>query len=232
MANVSTIALCTPIIASNAIFSARRADRSVDSFEEQPLYSIANANIALAQTLKGARAVKSIAIAADNGSYSSAMAFENASDAIKALSKKNKIVNGAVKTLNFTAKNINPVICFAGGLNVLSEEDKIEALADESGALATMFLAENATKKIIDMPAFGEKNRIVSKATTGGKSSPINQCLNLIDDYCGNILINNKRPLKGISGVIKGLTFAGASIGGYKLGDKLTDIALGKEKQN
>ena len=52
-AGLSSIALFTPIIASNAIFSARRASRGVEAIDEKPIYGAMNMNIAAGQVFKG-----------------------------------------------------------------------------------------------------------------------------------------------------------------------------------
>ena len=85
---LQAIALCSPIIASNAVFSARRASRGVDAIEENPFYAAANMDIAAAQTVKGGRAAKAIAVAT-NGDTGF---FHSASDAIKQLSDEHREV--------------------------------------------------------------------------------------------------------------------------------------------
>ena len=67
-AGIASIALFAPVVASNAIFSARRASRGVDSIEENPLFAIANFDIAAGQILKGGRAAKALAVAIDPAS--------------------------------------------------------------------------------------------------------------------------------------------------------------------
>ena len=53
---LSSIALFAPAIASNAVFSFRRASRGVDAIDENPIYGMMNMDIAAAQTLKAAKA--------------------------------------------------------------------------------------------------------------------------------------------------------------------------------
>ena len=64
-AGIASIALFAPVIASNAIFSARRASRGVDAMDENPLFALANFDIAAAQILKGGRAAKALSITTD-----------------------------------------------------------------------------------------------------------------------------------------------------------------------
>ena len=47
--SVSSLALFTPLVASNAIFSARRASRGVDAMDENPVLGAMNMTIAGAQ---------------------------------------------------------------------------------------------------------------------------------------------------------------------------------------
>ena len=66
MSGISGIALtCAPVIASNAIFSARRLDRGIDSIGENPLYGAMNMEIAAGQTFKGTQAATTLASASN-----------------------------------------------------------------------------------------------------------------------------------------------------------------------
>ena len=107
---ISSVALLTPIVASNAIFSARRATKGVDNLSDNPVYGVMNMDIAAAQTLKGTKAAMNLASAGEGAGS----AMEN----IKALSKTNKFLNGAGKIINYTADHINPIICLTSGIKL------------------------------------------------------------------------------------------------------------------
>ena len=85
MTGISTVALCcAPIAASNAVFSFRRASRGLDAIAEQPLYGAMNLDIAAGQTLKGTKAVTTMAQAADP---TLAQTAQSAADSIKNFSE-------------------------------------------------------------------------------------------------------------------------------------------------
>lgn len=234
---LSSIALFSPIIASNVIFSARRATKGVDSLEEDPIYGIANMNIAGAQVLKGARAVKSLAIATDpilqnvNKSAKDEIVKAVAQDTKTVMPKS--ILKYTGKALDFTAQNINPVIVGTSAYNVITSDDKADTLARESTGLLTMFAAEEATKDLIGMPSFNTvkgKNRIGFRNSRGSKFAQ-----NILSKEQYNTVhkfLNKNKTTRLAVASGKGLLFAGASIGGYKLGNKITDSILGEKKES
>lgn len=223
---LQAIALCSPIIASNAVFSARRASRGVDSIDENPFYAAANMDIAAAQTVKGGRAAKAIALATN----SNAEFFQSAGDAIKNLSDKNKLVKGACKVINFTADNINPIICVTSGIKVLGSEDKTDAAAREGLALSAMFASEHAAKKIIGMPA-AQQNTFKGNNNALYKQNPfLKQQAEALKDYCDTKKLFNSISLKAVPGALKGLAFVTASIAGYKLGTAIGNEILGEQR--
>jgi len=222
---VQAIALCSPIIASNAVFSARRASRGVDAIDDNPFYAAANMDIAAAQTVKGGRAAKAIAIAT-NGN---AGVFNSAADAIKNLSDKNKLVKGTCKLINFTADNINPIICVTSGIKVLGSDDKVDAAARETLALTSMFAAEKASKKLIGMPAATKNNTFEGKNPGLYKKNLfIKEQADALKDYCETKKLFNKVSLKAVPGALKGLAFVSSSILGYKLGTEIGNLVLGE----
>ena len=128
-AGIASLALFAPVVASNAVFSARRAKRGVDAMDENPMFAIANFDIAAAQVVKGGRAAKGLALAMDP---TMEVATKGAAETIKGASKSSPFVKGLSKVINFTADNINPVIIGAGAIKVLGSDDKIDATARES----------------------------------------------------------------------------------------------------
>ena len=222
---IQAIALCSPIIASNAIFSARRASRGVDAIDDNPFYAAANMDIAAAQTVKGGRAAKAIAIATNGDTEF----FHSAADSIKKLSDKNKFVKGTCKLINFTADNINPIICVASGIKVLGSEDKTDAAAREILALTSMFAAEKAAKKIIGMPVASANKSFECKNQGLYKNNLfLKQQSEALKDYCSTKKLFNKVSLKGLPGAMKGLAFVSASILGYKFGTNVGNYILGE----
>lgn len=192
--------------------------------ENNPLFGIANFDIAAAQVLKGARATKAIALAVDPVLGETT---QSAAETIKNISKGNKILSGVGKVLNFTANNINPIIVAAGGFKVLGAKDKIDETARESTQLACMFGAEAATKQLIGMP-YTEK--VNGKVVTYEREALIKNLFNEKQKLAINDFLKTKKNVKYMSGGLKGLTFACASIAGYKGGEIISNAILGKKE--
>ncbi len=222
-ASVSSIALFAPIVASNAVFSFRRASKGADNIEEKPLYGAMNFDIAAGQVLKGSRAVKGIAVAADKDL---GQALIGASDKIKKLSETNKVVNGAVKVIDFTADNINPIICATSAIKVLGSDDKLEAANREIISLGCMFAAEDIAKKTLGMPytkKVNGKNVTFNREALYKKNPFVEKQVAAVKDFC-----LTRNGLKSLPAVAKGLAFVSASILGFKAGDAISNLLMGK----
>lgn len=236
-AALTTIALSTPVLFSNAIFSYRRTARGIDAADENPLFAAANFTIAGAQILKGAKASAEIAKSVNPNIE----AFE----AIKKISNSNKVVKGCGTVLEKTGKYINPVIVGASAIKVLGSDDKLDAAARESTRLLCMFGAESLTKAALGMPftkningkdilcnrkGFIEKNasKCIDNLFNQSQSKAIKDAANM------KFLLNRlpENVAKALPGAIKGVLFAVASILGYKLGDVIATKILGKEKKS
>ena len=236
-AGIASIALFAPLVASNAIFSARRASRGVDAMDENPLFALANFDIAAAQILKGGRAAKALTMAIDEvnnvATQGSKKLIEKGTKVVqqstKNLSTIDKIAKGAGKVISFTADNINPIIVGAGVLKVAGSDDKLDTAARESTSLLCMFAAEDAMKNFVGMPGITKENGIIKSLPKEGAYKKLftEKQLNAIKDYCAT-----KKCLKYAAGGAKGLLFVGASIAGYKLGDMIATAILGEKKDN
>lgn len=224
--SLASIALFAPIVASNAIFSARRASRGIDAMDENPAYALANIDLATAQILKGGRAAKAISVAVNSPVT---LESNSAAEAIKTASKTNKLLSGANKVINFTADNINPIICVASGIKVLGSDDKIDTGAREILNLSCMFGAEALAKDFVGLPYSKKVNNknVMFKREGSYKKLFNKKQIEAIKDLC-----MTKKYLKYAPGVTKGLFFVGASIGGYKLGEFIGNKILGEQKQS
>lgn len=229
--SVTALSLFAPLVASNTIFSARRASRGVEAMENnKPLFGAMNMTIAAAQIFKGVSA-GSNAVLAMNPEFTTTV--QSATENIKALSEKSKLVKCGGKLIKFVANNINPIICVAGAVKVLGSDDKVDAAARESLSLTSMFLAEGAYKSLIGMPRV-----IDGEMKIVGKFSPfIEKQVDAISDT--NVVKNiigkwvKKIPaLKTLPGMSRGIGFAIASILGYKLGTVLGNVIIGEEAKN
>jgi hypothetical protein len=253
---IQSIALFSPVVATNAVFSYRRGKKGVTEMGNNPVYGAMNLDIAAGQTLKGARAVKGIAIA--NGEESKLLA-EGASEAIKDLSQTNKFVKGASKVINYTADHINPIICLTSSIKVLGADDKKDEAIREGLAVTTMLAGtEPLAKKFLGLT----KTELVNykeveksflgfkyKTKVGGEKKVIQPKglykelynyfpkletqVNNFKNYCNNkTFFGDKKLLKGVPGGIKGLLFVCASIFGYQLGEGVANCILGERKQS
>lgn len=227
---ISTIAALTPIVASNAVFSVRRASRGAEAMDENPVYGAMNIDIAAGQVLKGVRAMNEIA---SMSNAQSAATLNGAKEAIKNLSKTSKIMNTTAKVVKFTADNINPIICLTSGVKVLGSEDKLDTGITEAMALTSMFTAEKCAKEFLGLSRKklinGKKVAVVGNA--GYEKLFKKEQLNAITDFCSTKKLFNKFSLEMLPGTVKGLAFVSASILGYKLGTVVARALLGKEEQ-
>lgn len=232
-AGISALAMM-PLVATNTVFSARRASKGVDTFAENPVYGSMNLTIAGGQTLKGARAVESVASVAAKETANTVNTIGNVA---KDIAKTSKFMSGFGKVIDFTSNHINPIICLTSGFNVMTSEDKWDTAARESIHLLTMFGFEGAANAIMGMPSIKKVNGVIKKEVTSGLYEKVPFIKNYVDDfvnYCNTTKIFNKYSLNCLPGILKGLAFVAASIGGYTLGQCISNAILGKpeEKSN
>ena len=136
-----------PSITSGGIFSTRRASSAANS--NNPFIGAMNADIAGGQALNVAKGVSNIAKYSNNSLSADIISAE---ESIKNLAKTDKVIGGISKVLNFTADNINPIICATGAVKVACSDNKKEAAIEEGTALGVMFASEAMAKKIIGIP--------------------------------------------------------------------------------
>lgn len=243
-AGIQAIALSAPIIAANAIFAPRRINKGTLAMNDNPVYGLMNYDIAAGQTLKGIRAVKDLSepietsakdtIKAETTAEKAATAAEKTASTAEKAAKTGKAAKTAIKILNFTADNINPLICVTSGLKVINSDDKADTLLREGLSLGLMFGAEKAAKEVIGMPYY-KKNKVTGKhervprEALYHKNPFFEKQVATFKEVCETKKLFNKVSLKPLPPIAKGLVFVGASIGGYNLGDKLGDLILGEE---
>lgn len=224
MPPIEAIALLTPTIAAQAVFSGRRAKRGVDNIDENPIFGIMNIDIALAQLIKGARAAKGIALALDPASVSATKSIESSS----------KLAKGAKGVLNFTAEHINPVIWATGAAKVIfgNDDNKLEAAGRETCAIGTMRLCEEGYKYVFGMPKIKTENGISTAIEQKGALKKIleKEQIAAKHDFTKVKSFIDKTP-KAVRGGAKGVCFVLASIGGYALGTKIANCLFGEKQQ-
>lgn len=205
----SGLAAISPIT-SSFIFSTRRANNGVEALNaSNPLVGAMNLDIAGGQITNAAKGVADIA---RESKLAIASEILSAEESIKALSKTDKVVKGIGKVLNFTANNINPLICATGAVKVACSDNKIDTAITEGAAIGTMLgITEPLAKKVLGLGKHKEglykQNPFLEKQACA------------IKDYCETKKLFNKVSIKALPGICKGLGFVAASIGGYQLGN-------------
>lgn len=223
VAGISAIASLSPIVASQFIFSTRRANRGLEALDTNPLNAVMNFDIATAQGVKGTNAALA---AAKVSSAELEQAVQGFNDVVKGVTNSSKIVKGISNIVDFTAANINPVICATSALkSITAEKDKrLETAADETVKLGTMFAFEGAYKTLAGMPRYVKENgKVVSVPVESILYRDIDCVRKVVDKftkYCNETIIFKKLPLNFLPGTLKGLGFVSASIAGYNLGNK------------
>lgn len=224
---IEALAISAPIVASNAVFSLRRASKGADAMASNPLYGVANMDIAAGQTFKGVNAAKEVAQAAG---VDTKFLTEGAGEAIKS----SKVIGGIGKVIDFTANNINPIICATSALKVLcGEEDKGDAAFREGVSLGTMFASEHVAKNFLGMPYVKKENgkKVSYKRNAGYKKIDfLNKQAEALKDFCETKKAFNKVSLRFVPGALKGLGFVCASIAGYQLGNAIANGILGTKQ--
>lgn len=233
--SVKAVTLFAPVVATNAVFAPRRLSRSVDAMEEDHhLYGLMNLDIAAGQTLKGIKAGAYL-LAMDNpAAKDSILKFSNN---IKALENKSKLFKSLNSVLDFTSRNINPIIYTTSGVKVLTSDKKDEALTEEISGIGIMRCSEELASDIMGMPSFkyNKATKTMESINKEGlyKNNPfLNKQVEAFKDFCDTKKIFNNISLKSLPSIVKGCLFVGASIGGYALGSNFGKILNGKPLNN
>ena len=160
-----------PSVTSGGIFSTRRASSAANS--NNPFIGAMNADIAGGQALNVAKGVSNIAKYSNNTLSADIISAE---ESIKNLAKTDKVIGGISKVLNFTADNINPIICATGAVKVAcADKDKrAETAIEEGSALGMMFACERGAKAFLGIP----KNMKYDPKTMNIKLDGIYQVVN------------------------------------------------------
>lgn len=224
-AGISAIASLSPIIASQMVFSSRRASRGVEALETNPMIAAMNFDIATAQCAKGSSAALSAAKAT---SAEFEQAASGISEVVKGVTNSSKLARGILKVVEWTARYINPFICGVSAFKVATAEDKkLETAANELLCLGPMFLFEGAYKTLAGMPKYERVNgKLITKQVESTLYRDYDFVRNIVDKFvkiCNEKVLFKKLPLNFLPGTLKGLGFVAASIAGYNLGDSISN---------
>lgn len=269
MSGLSSVVAFLPKVTSNAIFSTRRCNASMEQINDNNniMMGVSNGIIAGGQVRNVVAGLSGVAHASEN---TVANSFVSAENAIKDIAKGNKIFAGADDVLKFASNHINKLICASGVVSILTAEDKEDETKKQLIVLPTMFLGEYVCKELTGQPvnkSLSDLNLIIENenlyqklsdgskkliAKKGGfdiinsnivsikkdglyKKIPfmgafLEKQVETINDFCATKKFFN-RSLKFVPTVGKGLLFAGASIGSYRVGEKLKEIIFPKTNE-
>ena len=163
----------------------------------------ARSTVVFAQGAKIAEAVKKY----HDKTPSSAM---EACNVFGKYAEKSKVLNCAGKTIDWAARNVNPLICMSAIYKTATADEKVKTGVTQLGALSGMFVGEGLMKRNMDK-VINEQNII--------------KVANKIKDVKGvgklaqRVLESNASGK--IAAVLKGISFVLVSMTSYDLGEKL-----------
>ncbi len=222
-----------PSIISKSIFAPRRADKSLES-NSAPA-SILNAGIAVMQLSKLGDGVA--AIRKENKTKALTATAHELAGSTSIFSDISKVTNSITKHVS-----INGLIGVAALANALSADDKETALIQNAGMYGGMLAFEGAHKIIcgtvdINGDKINEKEGLYREFECFRK--PIDSFKSLCEKQAeamkdsGEVKKVVAKVVKNAPLIIKGLSFAGVSIGGSALGynffGKVAEAVTGRE---
>ncbi len=125
---------------------------------------------------------------------------------------KYKLVDYSGKAINWATHNVNPLLCIASGVKVLTSDDKTRTGISEAGALSGMFLGEGLMK--LHMGDYVNEKNISALADSFKNTKGLKS-------IAGSILKSGNSGK--IASIVKGILFVCGSITSYNIGQKLGD---------
>ena len=245
MAACTAISAFLPSVVSKSIFAPRRADKSIEA-ESAPA-SIMNAGVAAVQVVKLGEGV--VAIANDTKAISTKK-VPVINGNVSELAKTTSIFNDINKGVNTLTKHvsINDMIGLATLANALSKDDKETALIEGGCGYAGMLAFEGAHKMLFGTSSASRENGVNKIESKEGllfkNSSSFRRKAKTVNLYCeqqaealkdsGAVKKFIGKMFKCAPSAVKGLSFAGFSIGGSALcynyiGTPLAKVVTGRE---
>ena len=212
-----------PSIVSKSIFAPRRADKSLES-NNTPA-TLLNAGIAVMQLSKMGDGIAAIRNEGNAKSKSLALSSRGITSNTSIFSDISKATNNITKHVS-----INGLIGIAALANALSSDDKETALIQNAGMYGGMLAFEGAHKAIcgtvnIKGDTLEKKDGLyrnyecLRKPIDSFKSMCEKRAEALQD--CGEVKKAVAKVIKCAPPIVKGLSFAGMSIGGSAIGYNL-----------
>ena len=136
--------------------------------------------------------------------------------ALESFAADNKLAGYAGKALQFTADNVNPLICASGVLKVAMSYDKVHDGITETAALSGMFLGEGLMKLHFN-DVFSE-SAFKRAATKVQNKSALK--------WIAETVLNSKHTGKAAS-ILKGILFVCGSMGSYAAAKEVGEFYAG-----
>lgn len=215
------------------IFAPRRLSRSFQ--ENNPINSIMDLQICAAQSanaIQGASAASKYSNLNDINLNVSA--DENIRNLTNVTIKAEKQASWFSKIAKFTRNNINKVIGLGQFIKVLFSKNKERDSIIEGGSFCGMIACENLANNLLGRPktSFEHGKFIMTPREAKYKNiSWLNKLFTTSNKFVTNLMNKNKilsKYSKYVPGFVKGLIFAGASIGGFSGGRKISTYVADK----
>ncbi|MBO5947200.1 hypothetical protein J6Q66_00010 [bacterium] len=147
----------------------------------------------------------------------------NVAQGMSAINTSSGFLSGAKKCAEFAGRNINPLICVAGGIKIATAKDKEKEFVNQTCALGLMFAGEKAYKALTDyetvkkvVKRLGQEENVAKLASS-----------ELVKNIRTNV--GDKR-LKVALNIAKGLGLFATSLGAYSIGEKLAKKTTGQKE--
>ena len=223
MSSVAAISAFLPSITSGTIFAPRRANKGTEA--DNPFVAAMNFGIAGGQVGNIFRGAASIAKASTGDLATRIVKLEKAINTVSnELSRTDKIMNGVIRGGSCVMRNINPAIGATELVKTLFAEDKVDAALTGGCAFGGMLLGERAAKEFLGLAKTSYKKGAyeITPREALYKKMPgypyLKEQLKAIKDYLITKRFVNEKVLKHTPFIIKGISFALASILSYQAG--------------
>jgi len=140
--------------------------------------------------------------------------------AFKSVAQEDKIFDYLGKALNFTSKNINPLIGASALIDIAKADDKKSAIATNAAGLGAMFTVEHLMKQYLDGGIETVKNKVVEKGETN----------KTIGNICKKVAKADSKCSGKFGALTHALLFIIGSGTAYGLGDKLGGMLVGNSE--
>jgi len=241
----TAIAAFFPSVISKSVFAPRRADKSLDA-NSAPAGAI-YAGVAALQAAKICEGINAIA----NQGKAVSDGIAKTERTLYELNASNSIFNDLKTAGKACVKhaNINGLIGLGALVNALYDENPSAAVIQNGAMFGAMLGGEGAHKLICGTSKSSRENGVNKIDVKEGLYRKNDTIRNAVDNFvefcdsrenawkeCGEVKKTLGKTMKYLPSGLKGLSFAGVSIGtsalGYWLGGKVAKTVIGNDKNN